>query len=397
MRKCKHQVYTFFYFVHRPLPFTVLIQVITMKTHHLLFFLLITLPVLLQAQSLETRFQQLLDSIYTTNKDAVGVLVHIESPDNEISWTSAVGLSDRSTQEALHQDQPVLIASNTKPYVAASILRLVEMQRIQLNQPIKKLLSRKTRKLFIRDGYDLDEITVKHLLSHTSGIQDYVNEDYFNFIDQNPRHRWLKEEQIKRTIEIGAPQSSPGTKFSYADINYLLLTEIIERETKEPFYTAMRALLKFEALNINHTWFESLEPIPDKTLPLAHQYSDKHDWDSYNLDPSWDLYGGGGIASTSKDVALFFQYLFEGKIIEDKFVLEQMYTYVLPQEESKYCLGISHFNFGYEAYYHGGWWGTSVLYSPDTNTSVAVFTLQKGKRSIINPFLGKSIQRLLIK
>lgn len=367
-----------------------------MKKHHVLFFLLIIFPILLQAQSLEDQFQQLLDSVYTANKDAVGVLVHVESPDNGISWTSAAGLSNRSTQEILHQDQPVLVASNTKPYVAASILRLVEMQKIQLNQPIKKLLTRKTRKLFVRDGYDLDKITVKHLLSHTSGIQDYVDDDYFNFVVQNPQHQWLKEEQIKRTIEIGEPQSSPGTKFSYADINYLLLTEIIQRETKKPFYTAMQDLLKFDALNIKHTWFEGLELIPDKTLPLAHQYSDKQDWDSYDLNPSWDLYGGGGIATNSKDAALFFQHLFEGKIVEDESLLKQMHTYVLPQEESKYCLGIFHFNFGYEAYYHGGWWGTGVMYSPDTNSTVAVFTLQKDKRSI-NPFLGKSIQRLLLK
>jgi len=80
------------------------------------------------------------------------------------------------------------------------------------------------------------------------------------------------------------------------------------------------------------------------------------------LNPSWDLYGGGGIASTAKESALFFQYLFEGKIIQNKQILGLMSTYVLPSDQSKYCLGIYHFDLGFNAYYHGGWWGTDVIY-----------------------------------
>jgi CubicO group peptidase (beta-lactamase class C family) len=69
-----------------------------------------------------------------------------------------------------------------------------------------------------------------------------------------------------------------------------------------------------------------------------------------------------------------------------------MTSYILAEEESTYCLGISRFDFGLNLYYHGGFWGTGVTYSPDTKSSVAVFTLEKGKRNEINPFLGKTIQ-----
>ena len=343
--------------------------------------IILLFPFFLHAQTLESYFQHKLDSLFNEHKDAIGVILHIECPDNNISWTYSVGSSNKETLQTLNEQQPILVASNTKPYVAASILRLVEMDKIELDQPINKYLTAETNQIFKKNGYDFNAISVRHLTSHTSGINDYVDEAYFQFVRQNPQYNWKKEEQIKRSAEIGGPLFDAGTNFKYGDINYLLLTEIIEQATGLPFYNSIKKLLKFEELKLTSTWFKNLEPYPANTLPLAHQYADKYDWDSYNLNPSWDLYGGGGIATTAKEAALFFQYLFEGEIIEDESILKEMYQYVLPKEKSNYCLGINNISFpNFTAYYHGGWWGTDVAYIPETNTSVAVFTLQKSKR-----------------
>lgn len=183
---------------------------------------------------LQTIFQSKIDSIYEKNKNAVGIIVHVEAPKQNISWSYAKGVSDIKTNEVLNYQQPVLIASNTKPYVAAAILRLVEKGQVIINQPIKNLLSKKTLKLLEKDGYDLNTITVKHLLSHTSGIQDYLDEAYFELVNQRPQYKWTKVEQIKRVMEIVSPQKV-GEKFIYGDINYLLLAEIIEQKTRQPF------------------------------------------------------------------------------------------------------------------------------------------------------------------
>ncbi len=82
-------------------------------------------------------------------------------------------------------------------------------------------------------------------------------------MNQHPQYKWKKEEQIKRVIEIGNPQKV-GEKFSYGDINYLLLTEIIEQKTHQPFYTTIRDLLKYNELGLTKTWFIDLENIPNK-------------------------------------------------------------------------------------------------------------------------------------
>lgn len=344
---------------------------------------------------LEKQIDELTDSVYNANKDALGILIHVESPSNNLSWTKAIGFSDSSRTDTLLVDQPLLIASNTKTYVAAAILRLAEKEKIGLDQSIKNLVSLQTKILLERDGYNLNKITIRHLLSHTSGIHDYVNDDYFQFVIEHPKYEWSRDEQIKRAVEIGQPLSTPGTKFHYGDINYLLLTEIIETKEDKPFQIAIKELLKFKELGVNCTWFKNLDTEPENINKFAHQYAYNFRWDSYEINPSWDLFGGGGIAATVKDAALFYQYLFEGKVIQNDSLLNEMYSHVLPEEESKYCLGIYHFDFGFNLYYHGGWWGTDVNYSPETKTSIAVFTLVKEKRTEINPFLGKKIHEMV--
>lgn len=348
------------------------------------------------AQSTEAKLQKLLDSVYAANPDAVGVLIHVEAPDKNISWTGAAGHPGKATTAALDKNQPLLTASNTKPYVSAAILKLAEAKKITIGQPIKTLITEKSAKLLEAGGYDLNVITVKHLLSHTSGIFDYANEAYFDFVNAHPTHKWTRDEQIERTVTEGDPLAAPGEKFAYADVNYLLLTEIIEKCTGKPFYTAIRQLLDFKKHKLDLTWFINLEKTPAGAKALVHQYWNKYNWDSHNLDPSWDLYGGGGIAATIKDMAVFFQVLFTGRIIKDKALLQQMHTLVLQREQSNYCLGLRNLVFGgtTEAWYHGGFWGTDVMYVPEVNATIAACTLQKDSREL-NAALSQKILELL--
>lgn len=359
------------------------------------FFLCLVFTTQLQAQDIEQRFQQVVDSVYAANPASVGFLVHVEAPDRRISWSCAVGEANRQTHEKLLPDQPVLIASNTKPYVAATILRLVEQGKIQVDQPIGALLTPETEKRLSAAGYQTGKITLKHLLSHTSGIRDYVDEAYFQFVDAHRNHAWTRDEQIVRAMQAGSPYTAPGDTFRYADINYVLLTEVIETCTRISFYEAIRSLLGFKRQRLPATWFVKLEKIPAKTAPMAHQYWDKYGWDTYDLDPSWDLYGGGGMASTVKDMALFFRKLFEGKIIRDREVLAMMYRDVPPNLEINYCLGIRKITIaGLTGYNHGGGLGTDVVYVPELNATIAVAVLEASHRPGAQE-ISKEIARLL--
>jgi len=336
-----------------------------------------------------------IDSIYKANPNSVGIMVSVISPDKNISWTGATGYSDSQAKTPIKSDQPVLIASNIKTYISVSILRLAEQGKININQSIGELLTQKTKELLSNDGYDLKSIKVKNLLSHTSGIMDYVDDDYFDFVDKNRRYRWSRDEQIERAAKVGKPLGKPGDTFSYADVNFLLLTEIIEQLTGEVFNKSIANLIGFKQHKLNSTWFVTLDKKPINTKPLAHQYYGKLNWDSYDFDPSWDLYGGGGIATTTFDIARFLHLVFENKIIKNKDVLNLIYTKIKTNDnkDSNYLLGLSKGEIlGLTSFGHGGFWGTIVNYYPRINTTISVFVLNRDYKK-----LRKEIQKAILK
>jgi len=344
--------------------------------------------------------QTILDSIYNQNKDAVGLMVHIEAPDKNISWSGAVGLSNKIKKSVLEKDQPVWIASNTKTYVSAAMLRLVEDGKVSLEDAINKRLSDKTNVLFKNDGYNTSKMTIQHLLSHTSGVFDYASTDYyFKFVQENPAHRWTRNEQLELSISLGKPLGEAGDVFAYADSNYLLLSEIMEQVTGKPFYKAMSELIDYKKQGMNNTWFISLGEIPVNVKPFAKQYVTSMNIDTDIVDPSFDLFGGGGIASTTKDLAVFSQNLFSNKIFKKPETLDLIYTKAKPKEamQGDYYLGLSSVEFdGVKGYGHGGFWGTAVNYFPELNASIAVVVLDRDQR-ILRGDLNKAMLKELKK
>ncbi|WP_322645575.1 serine hydrolase domain-containing protein [Chryseobacterium sp. YIM B08800] len=222
------------------------------------------------AQTHTDLYQKIIDSVYEKNPEMIGVLVHIESP--KISLSYAKGFDGKNSKQNLNVQKPVLIASTTKTFMAATILRLAEKGKLNINQKIKNLITETSRMQLTKAGYHLDFITISHLLSHTSGIRDYVDEGYFKFINENKKHQWTRTEQVERASKLGQPLGKPRTLFRYADINYVLLSEVIEHFTDEPFYTSVRKLLKFKENHLNNTWFIQLEKQHENTLPLVNQY-----------------------------------------------------------------------------------------------------------------------------
>lgn len=350
------------------------------------------------AQPVQTALQAVIDSMYAADPGAVGIMVHVESPDRGISWSGASGFSGKGAQDKLDPDQPGLIASSIKTYVSATILKLVENKKLSIHQPIGGLLTDKTRRLFEQDGYDLEAITIKHLLSHTSGIANYANQDYVDFINANKSYRWTRDEQLELTVKSGDPLGNPDAVFNYTDANYLLLTEIIEGQTHVPFYSAMRELLRYDELGLDNTWFPTLEGMPAGTKPLVHQYWDTYGWDSYALDVSFDLYGGGGIACTTHDLASFSYNLFNAKIIEDTAVLNLIFTEIKTDEPhaGHYYLGLRSKEFrGFTGYGHSGFWGTDVLYFPDLDASVSIFVLERSRGELRETVLDRTVGILM--
>jgi D-alanyl-D-alanine carboxypeptidase len=249
------------------------------------------------------------------------------------SFDGAAGRS-RFGGPSLEPDALFRAASVTKTFVSAAILVLWERGEISLDAPIEGLLSEGSVGALRGGGYDPAAITVRHLLTHTSGLFDYTDTSSFDeIIDEDATHRWSRAEQLELAMDEGEPLSEPGAEYHYGDTNYILLGEILERQTSLPLGAAMRGLLRYEELGLKDTWMETLEEAPQGTSGrLSHPYLEEED--TFGWDPSWDLFGGGGLVTSTQDLVRFMAALFdtEDGIFRDARTLAEMLKVPPPAE-----------------------------------------------------------------
>lgn len=301
--------------------------------------------------------------------------VFVEGPGGAFGHAS--GQADGRTGRAMTVNTPVRIASNTKAFVAATILRLWEQKRLDLDAPIGPLLTPRLNDLLRADGYATEHITVRHLLSHSGGLADHTEDPrYFERILADPTHFWTREEQVEAGISWAKPVGEPGKKFSYSDTGYVLLGDIIERVTGDDLSQAVRTQLDFGRLGLSKSWWEILEEPPADAEPRARQYLGE--LDTTDLSGSLDLYGGGGLVMSMHDLAVLTKALFEGRVFQHPETLEEMLWLGRHEGAQDYRLGIMVDTInGQPIYGHRGFWGTAAWYSPAHRTVAAGVTLNK--------------------
>jgi len=344
--------------------------------------------------------QALVDRAVADNELIRGAALCVESPTLGPRWEGAAGLADPDTpMTSLH---PVRIASNTKTYVAAAVLRLAEEGRLAVDDPIAAHLPDETIALLIDDGYRPDQMTVRHLLTHTSGLYDHSDSPkYGDAIMADPHHRWTRTEQVEAAIAWGDPWGPPGAVYTYCDTGYVLLGGIVEKVSGRPLAAAVRDLLQFDELGLAATWWEDLEPAPAGVPDRAHQYIDETD--TFDFDPSFDLYGGGGLVATVADVALFYRALFSGGVFSDPATADLMLTTVegaraRPDADDAalapgtYRMGVWVVEIdGVTAYAHSGFWGTAAVFVPDLDLAVAATVNQNKAKEAMWDIVRESI------
>jgi D-alanyl-D-alanine carboxypeptidase len=305
--------------------------------------------------------------------------------------TAAKGLADPTRGRAFTAATPLRVASNTKTFVAATVLRLWEQERINLDAPIGPLIAPELDTLLRGDGYNTGRITVRHLLSHSAGLYDHGGDPrYLQAVLADPRHVWTKAEQIGLLVDYADPQSAPGTEFRHSDDGYILLGDIVERITGQDLAAAVRRELRLDRLGLKETWWERKEQPPRSASTRARQFIGK--LDATDIDASMDLYGGGGLVMSPRDLARFFAALFDGKIFDRPATLREMMWKGSHKGADAYRLGIfvKPVN-GRELYWHSGFWGTAAYYDPSTGRSAAGATLNQAEYRKLIPVLERAV------
>ena len=254
---------------------------------------------------------------------------------NGKTWSYAAGIADLRTKKPMKTDFRFRIGSVTKTFTATVVLQLAGENRLNLDDSIEKWLPG----LIQGNGYDGNQITIRQLLNHTSGIAEYGNAKNFDFMDT--QKAYTAEELVK--IGISLPQDfAPGKGWSYSNTGYVLLGMLIEKVTGNSYAEEIENRI-IDPLKLTDTFLPgNSTEIPGTKHARGYiqldEASEPEDVTYYN--PS-KTSSAGDMISSADDLNKFFSYLLSGKLLKEK-QLKQMLTPVRTgiTEIDGYGLGI---------------------------------------------------------
>lgn len=329
----------------------------------------------MKSMSLEERLQYTLNRV-TDKKSIYGTTVCVYSADNGFIWNGSSGNMKKDTRYS--------IASITKMFTATLILQLYEKSELNLDDPIADYLSPDIMKgLHVLGGTDYSNtITIRQLLTHTSGLPDYFTE---------PTKNRKSIEEIRKTQDISydldeilnrakslPPHFAPGAENQayYSDTNYQLLGVIIENITGKKLSEVYSEQI-FTPLHMNDTYLKTDDSIWD----IAPIYYDGKAIEVPKIVVSEK--STGGIVSTAKDNMSFLTAFFSGKLFPQE-NLKDMQNWNDIFFPMQYGAGIMKCAVpiplvrlpNYELIGHSGSTGTFCYYCPNRNIYITGTTNQ---------------------
>ncbi|MFC4913785.1 serine hydrolase domain-containing protein [Actinomadura gamaensis] len=256
-----------------------------------------------------------------------GVVAEVR--DGDRVWRGAAGVADLRTGRPVTADMPHRVGSITKTFTAAAVLRLVERGAVGLDAPIGDHLPR-----LVPDGRGAG-ITVRMLLSHTSGIPEYLFSAFPSLrgfpagdfstrsLDDNRFRRFAPSELVAMGLAAPPAGRPGGPSGVYSNANYLLLGELLRELTGLPPEEHITRDVIGRA-GLRHTAFPSAPRLPDPHPRMYEAFyghiDPPRDYSEYDM--SWTGVGAS-LVSTPGDLNRFYRLLLAGEIVNAT-SLEQM-------------------------------------------------------------------------
>ncbi|GAB3217928.1 beta-lactamase family protein [Algoriphagus aestuariicola] len=278
-------------------------------------------------------------------KDQVPGMVAMVVKDGKIVYHSAKGLADVESGKAMEKNSIFRIASQTKAITSTAVMILWEEGKIRLDEPISKYIPEfKNPQVLANFRYadttyatkpSSKEITIRHLLTHTSGLG-------YGVIDGDERMRMIYHkagvvdlfttekvtigESVKRLAKLPL-HHEPGTKYTYSE-GLDVLGYLVEVVSGKPFDVFLKERI-FDPLGMNDTRFYLSEAQAPRLVTVHTRKDGK--WASYPVtfyDPAYPktgakafFSGGAGLSSTTEDYAKFLQMYLNGGVYDGKRIL----------------------------------------------------------------------------
>lgn len=319
------------------------------------------------------QLSQFFDSTLLDNGFNGGILI---AKNGSVIYEKYAGYANLRTKDSITANTSMHIASTSKTFTGIAILRLIQEQKLSLNDSINKFFP----------GFPYAGITVKMLLSHRSGLPNYLYFMSNNKWGLDEKGKWNKqfarnEDVLQMMMEKRPdPTGSVNSRFNYCNTNYVLLAMIIEKVTGQTFPQYMQQKY-FGPLQMTNTYVFTLKD----TLTATPSFTGNGTyWDFDFLDAT---YGDKNIYSTPQDLLKWDQALYTDQVISPA-LLDSAFTPYSNEKPSihNYGLGWRMQNLpnGKKIVYHfGKWHGNNAAFTRLMDEKATIIILgNKFTRSI---------------
>lgn len=311
--------------------------------------------------------EQMVDAyIGHTITDKTPGMAILVAQNGQILYQKGYGLASMEHQVPVTTETKFRIGSVTKQFTGAAILKLQEAGKLKVTDTLSK---------YLPDFPRANEVTLHHLLTHTSGIHSYTNEP--DFMKSAPVE--VKPEELIREIEKDTFDFNPGEKWSYNNSGFVILGYIIEKVSGQSFGDYL-ATQFFRPLAMPNTGVHA------SNLILAHEATG-YAWDNgkWQKALNWDMTrhgGAGALYSTIGDLYRWNEAVFNGQALSEA-SLTAAFTPVALNDGNTRVMGTAGYGYGWslgefrglKEIQHGGGlhgFGTFLTRFPEQNFTVAV-------------------------
>ena len=325
-------------------------------------------PVKINQQEFRHYYRELSTFFDTTllNKDFNGSI--LIAKDGQVIYEKYLGKADLRRKDSLTSSTPLHIASTSKTFTAIAILQMVEENKLSLTDSLEKFFP----------GFPYHGITVKMLLTHRSGLPNYL---YFMSNYRwgiLPNKKWNRQYATNQDVlkmiydKRPDPTGTPDGRFNYSNTNFLLLSLIVEKISSKSFPVYMQEKL-FRPLRMMNTFVFTLKD----TLTATPTFTNNSTYWNYDfLDAT---YGDKNIYSTAQDLLKWDQALYSNQVIS-KPLLDAAFA---PHSFEK--ASVHNYGFGWRLqilpngkkviYHFGKWHGSNAAYARLTDEKATIIII----------------------
>lgn len=292
----------------------------------------------------------------------------------EIIHTGAYGYADLSTKESLTTASEFQLASVSKTITATAILLLQQDGLLDIDDKVK----------YYVPGFPYEEITIRHLLNHRSGLSRYMGLMHADW----DKSKFMNYMDVMNYYVAHKPALffQPDTKFEYCNTNYVFLAALVEYISKKTFEDFLQARI-FKPLGMEHTYLCNYMEREQRENHTKGYQRLRFRFQEIEGDYLDGVFGDKGVYSTVMDMYRFDRALAEGKLLDQRWVTESCLPGSPEQKDHNYGLGWRMKPFFPDLVYHFGWWHgyrTCFIRDLQAETTIIIFSNRDNRQKPFN-------------